>query len=123
MPDTTALLFIHNLDSGVLESLHDYSSSRGAASKADDCPLSRITHSPVGVKKEWKRFLKELGIPTRSMDRDEFTREFGNRPITFPVVIYKRGAELSILISTEELNQCRELSDLIGLVGERLHPQ
>lgn len=123
MPDTTAILFVHNLDSGVLESLHDYSSSRGAASKADDCPLSKITHSPVGVKKEWKRFLKELGIPTRSLDRDEFIHEFGNRPIPYPVVIYKHGPELSILISAEELNRCRELSDLIGLVEERLRPQ
>ena len=123
MPDTTAILFIHNLDSGVLQSLHDYSSSKGAASKADACPLSRITHSPLGIKKEWKRCLKELPIPPRLLDRDQFISEFGHRPLTFPVVLLKRGAELSVLVSTDELNRCMDLSDLVSLVGERVRQQ
>lgn len=119
MPDSKTLLFVHNLDSGVLESLHDYSTSKGAASAADACILSKITHSPLGIKKEWKRFLKGLTIPARSLDRDEFLREF-NSHFTFPVVLLKKGAELSILLSTEELRQCQALEDLITLLEERL---
>ena len=120
MPDSTTLLFVHNLDSGVLQSLHDYSSGKAAVSETDACTLSILTHSPVGMKKAWKQFLKDLKIPSRTLDRNEFIAEFGHRPITFPVVVLKKGPELSVLISTEELRQCHDLSSLILLVGERL---
>jgi hypothetical protein len=120
MPDTKTLLLVHNIDSGVLQSLQDYSTSKVSGSGADSCILSRVTHSPVGIKKEWKRFLKDLSIPSRSLDRNEFLHEFGNRPLTFPVVLFKNGTELSVLISTEELNRCRDLSDLILLIREAL---
>jgi len=120
MPEPRTLLFIHNLDSGVLQSLHDYTSGKPPSSKSDPCTLSIMTHSPVGMKKEWKRFLKDLEIPSRTLDRNEFVSEFGHRPVTFPVVLVKRGTELAIFISTEELRECRDLSDLIQLVRERL---
>jgi hypothetical protein len=120
MPGPTTLLFVHNLDSGVLQSLHDYSTSKVAGPGSDGCALSRITHSPVGIKKEWKRFLKELTIPSRSLDRNEFFAEFGQRPIALPAVILRHGAELSVLISAEELRACGSLGDFIALIQERL---
>jgi hypothetical protein len=120
MPDTRTLLFVHNIDSGVLTSLQDYSTSKAAGSGSGACVLTRITHSPVGIKKEWKRFLKDLSIPSRSLDRNEFLHEFGNRPLTFPVVLFKNGSELPVLISTEELNRCRDLNDLMLLVRDAL---
>jgi hypothetical protein len=120
MTDTITLLFVYNIDSGILQSIHDYSTMKGAGSGSDSCPLGAITHSPVGMKKEWKRFLKELPHPSRSLDRNEFTREFGQRPISFPIVLLKKGTELSILISTEELKACREPGDLIHLVKGRI---
>jgi hypothetical protein len=120
MQDPLVILFVNNIDSGVLLSLHDYSASKSDISGVDASPLSAITHSPVGIKKEWKRFLKDLSIPSRSLDRNEFTTEFGNRPVELPVVLLKRGTELSILVSAEEIRACRELSDLIHLIRERI---
>lgn len=120
MPDSKTLLLVFNLDSGILESLHDYSSSKAAASAADACPLSRIIHSPVGIKKEWKRFLKDLTIPSRSLDRDEFMREFGNRHLTYPVIVIRKGTELSFIVNSEEIQRCQDLSQLISLIEERL---
>jgi len=120
MPDTPSLLFVYNLDSAVLQSLHDYSSSKTAPAGVDPSPLMTLTYSPLGIKKEWKRFLKELAVPSRSISRDEFVMEFGHLKVTFPVVLNQKGPALSILISTEEIQQCRDLSDLIALVRERL---
>jgi len=120
MPDSKTLLFVYNLDSGVLQSLHDYSPGRGAASGTGTCALAAVTFSPVGMKKEWKRFLKEFRLPSRSLGRDEFCSEFGHCTITLPVVLLRKGTELSVIVSTEELKACRELSDLIHLVEERL---
>ena len=120
MPDTRAVLFVYNIDSSVLQSLHEYSVSGPAEPKEEICHLSTLTHSPVGMKKEWKRFLKDLPFPSRSMDKKEFSREFGARPITFPVVLFKRGTELLVLARTEEIARCQALADLITLVQERL---
>ena len=120
MQDSPAILFVYNLDSAVLQSVHEYSTGKGAQADTDVSPLSRLTHSPLGIKKEWKRFLKELPIPSHSLTRDEFAKEFGNISLSFPVVIYKKGATLSVLVSTEEIRACRELGDLIHLVKGRI---
>lgn len=120
MQDSPVILFIYNLDSAVLQSVHEYSTGKAALAGADVSPLSRLTHSPLGIKKEWKRFIKELPVPSRSLTRDEFIMEFGNISLSFPVIIYKKGATLSVLVSTDEIRACRELGDLIHLVKGRI---
>jgi|SRR5208337_802996 len=120
MPGLKTLLFVYNTDSGVLQALRDYSAGTAVVSRTDICPLCAITHSPVGVKKEWKRFIKDLGVPSQFLDRNAFSSEFGNHKTTFPVVLVQEGTGLAVLISTEELNRCRDLNDLILLMKERL---
>jgi len=122
MPGTKTLLIVDNTDSGVLPSLKDFSAGTAAASGAITCTLRSITHSPVGMKKEWKRFLKDLDIPSRSLERSEFISEFGSGhpQSNFPVVLIQKGTELAVLISCEELSRCRDLNDLILLLRQRL---
>ena len=123
MPGTKTLLIVDNTNSGVLQPLKDFSAAGSAAgSGATTQSLSTITHSPVGMKKEWKRFLKELEIPSRTLEKGEFLAEFrsGHSPATFPVVFVQKGTELAVLISTEELGRCRDLNDLIVLLRQRL---
>jgi hypothetical protein len=122
MPGQKTLLIIDNTNSGVLQPLKDFSAAKAAASSADSHTLSMLTHSPVGMKKEWKRFLKDLEIPSRTLEKSEFLSEFGSghREMTFPVVLLRQGAELAMLISTEELNRCRDLNDLIFLMKQRI---
>ena len=121
MPGSKILLIVDNTDSEVLPSLKDFSAGTAAASGAGTRTLSTMTHSPVGMKKEWKRFLKDLEIPSRTLERSEFTSEFGSGhpKMTFPVVLIKTGTELTVLISTEELRRCRDLNDLIVLMRQR----
>jgi hypothetical protein len=122
MPGQKNLLFIYNTDSGALQALKDFSTGKSAISGADTCILTGITHSPVGMKKEWKRFCKDLEIPSRPLHRNEFMAEYGSRQqqITFPIVLVQKGTDLEVFISTEELNRCRDLNDLILLMKQRL---
>ena len=122
MPGSKTLLIVDNTDSGVLPSLKDFSAGTTAATGAGTRTISTMTHSPVGMKKEWKRFLKELEIPSRTLERSEFTSEFGtgHPRMTFPVVFIQTGTELAVLLSTEELSQCRDLYDLILIMRQRL---
>jgi len=120
MTDLKTILFVYNTNKGRLQSPKDYFAGTISASGMDVCPLSTITHSPVGMKKEWKRFLKDLEIRSRLLDRDEFSWEFGSVQTTYPAVIVQNGTELTVLVGPEELRRCRDLNDLIQLMQQRL---
>ncbi len=119
MPLERNLIFIFNIDSGVLPKIKDYA-SHATATETDGCNLYSLTYSPIGMKKEWKRFIRDVGIPARILNRNEFSSEFGPRALTFPIVLVQSGSELRLFISAEEINRCASLSDLISLVQERV---
>nr|WP_321350563.1 hypothetical protein [uncultured Methanoregula sp.] len=114
-----SLLFVCNNDSGVLPRIKDYS-AHSSTSPAEGCNLSALIQSPLGIKKEWKRFIREQKLPSRILDRNDFCNEFGSGISTFPVVLVTTGRGTVVLISTDELNRCRELEDLMSLVEQRL---
>jgi len=118
MPFGRALVFVYDLDSGVLPKLKDYAST-GLAPVSGSCNLYILTNSPIGMKKEWKRVIKDLGIPARFLSRNEFSSEFGPGFTSFPAILVQSGKDLSRVINNEEINQCRELEDLITLVRQR----
>ncbi len=122
MPVQKTLLIVDNITSGVLPQLKDFSAGAGATSGAGVSTISSLTHSPVGMKKEWKRFLKDLDIPSRTLEKSEFISEFGAilPQMTFPLVIIQTDNELTILVNTDEIKQCRDLHDFIGLLRQRL---
>lgn len=119
MPVGRSLLFVYNADSGVLQRMKDYV-SRDEITGADRCNLWALTFSPIGMKKEWKRVVHDLGIPSRFISRDEFTREFRTVAATFPAAFLQTGNDLFHFISTDEINQCAQLEDLISIVRQRL---
>ena len=120
MPDLKTILFIYNTNNGALKSLLDYFAGSASADETDVCRLNALTSSAAGIKKEWKGFLKDLNIPSRLLDRNEFFWEFGEMQTSFPVVLIQSGAELAVLVGTETLNQCSDLNDLIHLMQQRL---
>jgi hypothetical protein len=72
------------------------------------------------MKKEWKRFIKDLEIPSRFLNRNEFLAESGDIQTTFPVVLLQKCSELAILICSKELSRCRTLNDIIFLLMQHL---
>ncbi len=117
LPDRS-LVFVYNADSGILPRMKDMS-SRGAAPGKDACNLYAVTFSPIGMKKEWKRFIQDLGTPVRFLSRNEFSSEFRTTTATFPAVFLQNGNDLIPFISTDEINRCAQLEDLISLVQQR----
>ena len=113
------LLFVYNADSGVLPGLKDYSLQSGTSHAKQFCSLTAITSSPIGMKKDWKRFVRELGIPVRFLNRNEFVSEIGAGLISFPAILVQTGKDLLMLASSDEINRCQSLEDLISLVRSR----
>ena len=121
MSQDQSLLVVYNHDNGMLQNYKQYSLNTPLSCKGR-CNLAAITHSPVGMKKDWKRFIRELGIPSRFLDKNEFCSEYGNGLTTYPCILIRTRSTLSVLVSTDEINRCRELEDLIGLLRQRLSP-
>jgi len=112
------LLFVYNADSGMLSGVKDYCIIPKSSGK-EPCNLSTMIHTPIGMKKDWKRFVRELGLPARFLTRNEFISEAGSGPITFPAILLNTGKDLLMVASSEEINMCRSLEDLISLVRQR----
>ncbi|MFA6332660.1 MAG: hypothetical protein WCX22_06910 [Methanoregula sp.] len=113
------LIFVYNADGGVLPGMKDYSSKTGGSHGKDSCNLTAITYSPIGMKKDWKRFVKDLGIPARFLNRNEFFSELGTGITTFPAILVQAGKDLLLVASSDEINRCQNLEDLISLVQPR----
>jgi hypothetical protein len=118
MPHGKTLVFVYNFDSGVLPTIQELA-GREPPRGSDGCKLYLLTTSPVGTKKEWKRFIRELDHPARFLSRNEFSSEFGTGVTSFPAVLIQTGKNLALAVSAHEINQCVTLEDLIGLVQSR----
>ena len=114
-----SLVFIYNADSEMLPKANDFM-SRPTGGLTEPCNLIALTFSPIGMKKEWKRFINSLKIEVRFLSRDEFTSEFKNIAVTFPAAFLSTGKDLFVMATTDEINRCRDLEDLIGLIRQRL---
>ncbi len=113
-----SLVFVYNVDSETLPKTNDH--MRMAMPGKETCGLLALTFSPIGMKKEWRRFVNALDIPARFVSRDEFVGEFRNSTTPFPAVFLQAGPDLFVLISSDEIGQCARLEDLTSLVQQRL---
>lgn len=116
------LLFVYTCDRGNLSAMKDYSQP-DAADKVSGCRLLMLTSSPVGTKKEWKRFIHDLKIPARFLYRDEYEEEFGALLTTLPAIFLHTDRTRNLLVSGDELGRIQSLEDLIALVKERLRQE
>jgi hypothetical protein len=119
MQSGNALIFVYNCDRGNLSLLKDYS-QKSSADKAPPCNLLSLIWSPVGIKKSWKRFIQDLGIPARFLHRDEYEEEFGALLTPLPAVFLHSQKTRTLFISADELNQVRSTDDLILLVTRQM---
>jgi hypothetical protein len=113
------LIFVFHVDRGNLSAIKDYS-QKIAADKVPVCNLFDLISSPVGIKKSWKRFIQELGIPARFLHHDEYEEEFGALLTPLPAVFLHQQKTKILLISADELCRATSLEDLMALVNQKL---
>jgi len=113
------LIFVYNLDKGSLSSVNDKLYASGP-SRAPACNLCALISSPVGMKKGWKRFIADLGIPAEYLYREEFSKEYGVPGFGAPGAFIRLGGSLILLASADEIKRCETTDDLIGLMRQRI---
>jgi hypothetical protein len=117
-PARPALVFVYNADSGVFNTLAD-AAHKIFSPRTYACNLCALTHTAVGMRKEWKRFLDGLGGPLEFLHADELEARYGVTGVPLPAVFKREGGNIEVLIGADSINACRTMDDLKRLVLER----
>ena len=113
------LIFVFNFERGNLSAIKDYS-QKITADRVPVCNLFDLISSPVGIKKSWKRFIQELGVPARFLHHDEYEEEFGALLTPLPAVFMHQQKTRILFISADELCSVTSVDELMALVNQKL---
>jgi hypothetical protein len=110
-----ALVFVYNADSGVFNTLAD-AAHKVFSPRTYQCNLCALTHSAVGMRKEWKRFLDSLDRPLEFLHADELEARYGVAGVTLPAIFKSDGENVEVLFGADSINACRTMDDLKCLI-------
>jgi len=79
-----------------------------------------MTYSFQGMRQEWRRFLRRLGIPFSFLHRDELRTLYGIADTPLPAIFVEKDRELRLWIDAEAISACRSLDDLEQLIEGRV---
>ena len=114
------LIFVYNADGGVLNGLKDLW-HKTVSPETYACSLCAVTYGPLGMRREWRDYVRGLGRDVRFLHRDEVRAEFGVSGLALPAAFeVEPGGTLREWIGAEEMRQVRTLEDLMALVAARL---
>lgn len=111
----SALVFAYSSDGGLMNSVFEVLRSVFAPS-SNPCTLCRLTHTPLGMKKAWWDYIKNLGVPCVFVHRNELKRKYGVSTVDLPAVLKPAGDRLLLMIEADEINRCKDLNALMRLV-------
>ena len=119
MNSDSKLIFVYNADSGwvnlAIDVLHKTFSPQTYA-----CSLCTLTFGTYSMHEPWKEFVNSLDVGVEFLHRDDLAKRFGISDVPLPAAFEQTGARINVWIHADEMNQCKSLDDLIGLVRQRL---
>jgi hypothetical protein len=110
-----ALVFVYNADSGVFNTLADVA-HKIFSPQTYGCNLCALTHTAVGMRREWKRFLDGLDAPLEFLHADELRARYGVEGVPLPAIFKGDGERLEVAVGADSINACRTLDDLKSLI-------
>ena len=115
------LIFIYNANSGVINELIDFA-HKIVSPETYDCNLCAISHGAFSMKKKWSTYIETLPIKSTFTYKDKFSKnEYGN--IKFPSVFIRSNEKLDEIISATEINEIKNLDQLIDHLNHKLYQQ
>lgn len=119
MKKENTIIFVYNVDSSVFNELTDYA-HKLISPDTYQCNLCKLTYGNLGMRQEWREFVKTLPYAVQFSHKDEFIRqnkEFTN--IDFPAVFINTNNTIKQLITTQEINRRHTLDELKTLVIQK----
>ncbi|MDQ3806300.1 MAG: hypothetical protein M3416_21035 [Acidobacteriota bacterium] len=114
-----ALVFVYNADSGLFNAVAD-AAHKIFSPRTYQCHLCALTHSALGMRREWKQFLESLGVPLEFLHADELRARYGAAGVPLPAVFKKDGERVEVFLDADAINACRTGDDLKQLIAGRL---
>jgi hypothetical protein len=117
----SSLVFVYSVDGGLFNGITHYA-HKIISPSTYPCNLCAVTNNMLGKKREWANFLRNLGTDTKFLHRDEFKQAYPNaQQNSFPGVFHSsEDGQIHLLVTSSEINGCKDLSALISLVDERV---
>jgi hypothetical protein len=113
------IVFVYNADSGIFDTVSDYFQKMISPSTYS-CNLCAVTYGNLGMKGKWKDFIKELPITSEFLHRDEFFEQYDMENVSLPCAFLKTDGDMELFITSEEINGCSSLEELIELVTKKV---
>jgi hypothetical protein len=114
------VIFVYALDGGLFNDLTNFA-HKLISPQTYPCNLCTLTSGMVSKKREWTEFLRGLGVETELLHRNEFAQRYPTVQHSLPAAFLLAGdAQPELLITSDELNACRNLDELISLVSEKV---
>jgi len=116
------LIFAYNADTGLFNAVADMA-HKLFSPETYACNLCAITHSHIGMRREWRQFIDSLPVPVEFLHRNELHAAHGLQHIPLPAIFAKRPqAEPELWLGAEAINACQSIPDLIALIETKLDP-
>lgn len=105
------LIFVYNADSGIFNLLADVA-HKFFSPQTYSCNLCAITHSNLGMKKEWKDYLETLDNPLEFLHADEFKAKYRSEKLELPAIFKEDNGSLILIVDAMTINGCNSIDDL-----------
>ena len=115
------LIFIYNVNSGVVNELIDFA-HKIVSPETYDCNLCAISYGAFSMKKKWSTYIETLPFKSTFTYKDKFSKNrYSN--LKFPSIFIRSNEKLDEIISATEINEIKNLDQLIGLLNQKLYQQ
>lgn len=105
------LLFIYNADSGMINALMDQGKKYLTPSEYA-CQLCMVSYGPFGMRKDWKKFTKELPYEIEFLHKDELQNTYPTIETSLPAMVLLSNENADVLLDKEDFNTIVSLDDL-----------
>lgn len=112
------ILFVYNVNGSIIDNFSD-SIHKIVSLDTYPCRLCLLTWDNLGMKKDWRTFINSLEADIEFLHRGEFMKRY-QIDVNLPAAFVKRNSSLSLFISSDEINACGTLDDLMNLVRKKV---
>ncbi|MFQ5493528.1 MAG: hypothetical protein ACE5DX_05210 [Candidatus Dojkabacteria bacterium] len=113
------IIFVYNADSGVVNGAIDYA-HKIISPSTYQCSLCALSYGNLGMKRKWRRFVKDLPYKVTLLHKDEYAERFSDHKIDYPAMLLLdlQSKTLEVLISSGKMDKQKNLEELMKLVKE-----
>jgi len=112
------LIFVYNSDKGLFGSLADFA-HKIIFPATYQCQLCALTYGNFSMKSEWKSFMEMLPVKALFLHKNDFLKKYEINT-SFPAVFIEKNGMLKTFLSTENIERCKTLQELIEAISFKL---